>query len=255
MQLHQPRLAEMVASILRDRILSGELQDGDALPRQEDLLEEFHVSKPSLREALRILEAEGLIAVRRGNRGGAIVHIPKAENAAYTIALVLQFRHVPLSDLSDGLQQIEPICAVLCAEREDRHSAVLPELHQIHEQVAAAVDDEVEFTRLSRRFHEQLVASCGNETLILVVGALETVWSQHEQDWAARATAAGEFPDRQRRRSGIRAHERLLEQIDQGDARGTAKVAQRHLDESQRFALSEAANATPISIRASRNSY
>src|ERR1700755_1275124 len=82
-QLHQPRLAEMVAALLRERILSGALRDGDPLPRQEDLLKEFGISKPSLREALRILEAEGLITVRRGNRGGALVHVPEAGHAAH----------------------------------------------------------------------------------------------------------------------------------------------------------------------------
>ena len=67
-----PRLAEMVAAGLRDKILSGELDDGDLLPRQEDLLAEFGVSPPSIREALRILETEGLITVKRGNVGGGL---------------------------------------------------------------------------------------------------------------------------------------------------------------------------------------
>src|SRR4029079_12199745 len=58
-QLRQPRLAELVAAALRSRILSGRLPDGSMLPKQEELIEEFKVSKPSMREALRILETEG----------------------------------------------------------------------------------------------------------------------------------------------------------------------------------------------------
>jgi DNA-binding FadR family transcriptional regulator len=88
-QLHQPRVAELVADALRQRILGGDLTDGQLLPNQENLLTEFSVSKPSLREALRILEAEGLITVRRGNVGGAVIHQPQARHAAYTLALVL----------------------------------------------------------------------------------------------------------------------------------------------------------------------
>src|SRR3954462_298831 len=86
-KLRQPRVAEMLADVLRDRILSGELADGDLLPKQDDLLEEFGTSKASAREAFRILETEGLVTVLRGNVGGAVVHRPKPETAAYMLGL------------------------------------------------------------------------------------------------------------------------------------------------------------------------
>ena len=237
-QLHQPRLAEMVAGMLRDRILTGGLRDGDSLPRQEDLLEEFAVSKPSLREALRILESEGLITVRRGNRGGAVVHAPQAHNAGHTIGLVLKAQKVPLDDLRDALNYLEPLCASLCAGRSDRRRAVLPRVRAAHEATLAAVDDAMEFTRLARRFHEELVDTCGNETLKLVVGALESLWSGQEEAWAERATQSGGFPGRKRRLEGIRAHERLIELIEAGDTVAIAEVARKHLRAAQRYALS-----------------
>src|ERR1700719_666636 len=89
-QLRQPRIADLIASCLRSRIVNGEIADGKLLPKQDELLEEFEVSRPSLREALRILETEGLITVRRGNMGGAVVHRPKPEAAAFMMGLVLQ---------------------------------------------------------------------------------------------------------------------------------------------------------------------
>ena len=58
-RLRQPRLAEMVAEGLRERILSGELADGSMLPKQDDLLAEFRVSPPSIREALRVWRPRG----------------------------------------------------------------------------------------------------------------------------------------------------------------------------------------------------
>ena len=69
----------MVAGTLRRRILDGELEDGSWLPKQEDLIDEFGVSKPSMREAMRILETEGLLTVQRGNVGGAVVHTPRQQ--------------------------------------------------------------------------------------------------------------------------------------------------------------------------------
>src|SRR5580698_4135154 len=119
-QLRQPRLAEVVAGVLRERIIDGSLGDGDLLPKQDELLEEFRISRPSLREALRILESEGLIRVRRGNVGGSVVEVPTAETSAYTLGLVLQSRRGTVADLALAIKQIEPVTASMCAERRDR---------------------------------------------------------------------------------------------------------------------------------------
>lgn len=247
MQLRQPRLAEMVAGILRDRIVRGELEDGALLPRQEDLLTEFNVSKPSLREALRILEAEGLINVRRGNQGGAVVHVPTADNAAYMIGLVLKFRSVPIADIAEAIKRIEPVCAGLCAAREDRGTEVLPALRRIHDDIVDNIDDAVAFTRLSRHFHEELVARCGNETLILIVGALERLWSAQEEAWAERAQAAGTFPERHYRESGVKAHKRIITLIESGDVERLHKHAREHLESSLRY-TSRSAEERPLVI-------
>lgn len=239
MQLHQPRLAEMVAEGLRARIVSGQLQDGAFLPRQEDLLQEFRVSRPSLREALRILEAEGLITVHRGNRGGATVHVPRVGNAAYSVGLVLQARGVYMADLRDALKSIEPVCAGLCALREDRHERVLPQLRKIYAETLDVIDDPYGFTMTSRRFHEELVNECGNETLKLVVGALESLWSNQEEAWARDANEAGGFPDKRRRLSGTRAHERIIRYIEDGDVDRVQRQARLHLESSLLYALDE----------------
>ena len=108
----------MVAAELRERILSGAIPDGGSLPKHEDLLEEFQVSGPSIREAFRILETEGLVTVRRGNVGGAIVHVPQPSTAAYMLGLVMQAHDVGLSDVAAALQKIEPLCVSMCAARE-----------------------------------------------------------------------------------------------------------------------------------------
>src|ERR1700681_3157259 len=91
-RFRQPRVAELVASQLRDDILSGRLKEGDVLPSQESLFSEFGVSPPALREAIHILETDGLISVRRGNVGGAVIHQPSAAPTAPMISTVVQGR-------------------------------------------------------------------------------------------------------------------------------------------------------------------
>ena len=113
----QPRRAEVVADNLRDRILRGEFEDGSDLPKQEELFDDFGVSMPSIREAMRILETEGLITVRRGNRGGAVVHRPQSRTAAYMFGLRAAVGGVPVADLALAMRHLDPLCAAMCAGR------------------------------------------------------------------------------------------------------------------------------------------
>lgn len=235
-QLRQPRLAEIVAARLRDDILTGKLKEGDSLPRQEDLFTEFRVSPPAVREAMRILETEGLLTVRRGNVGGAVVHLPTAERTAQMISMVLQTRGATPGDVSGALSQIEPTCARLCAGREDRETEVVPHLRAAIEAQRAEFDDVARYDANARAFHETLVERCGNETMILVIGALETIWSAHEGTvWDPRAVpgSADDDPDsplaRKTRQTALRDHEKLLAAIESGDADRAHKLASTHL--------------------------
>jgi DNA-binding FadR family transcriptional regulator len=236
-QLRQPRLAEVVAGVLRERIIDGTLADGDLLPKQDELLEEFRISRPSLREALRILESEGLIRVRRGNVGGSVVEVPTAETSAYMFGLVLQSRRGTAGDLAEAIMQIEPITASMCAERADRKRAVVPQLEANLAATAEAIGDGPTFTRASRAFHELMVAACGNETLILTVGALESLWSEQERRWASAASSEGRYPGVKQQRDVLTAHKSLVQAIAAGQGERAAKLARSHLAHSQRYAL------------------
>lgn len=77
-EIRVPKTAELVATEIRHEILAGSLRPGDRLPPETSLMNSFGVSRPSLREALRLLEAEELLDIRRGSRGGAVVRRPSA---------------------------------------------------------------------------------------------------------------------------------------------------------------------------------
>lgn len=237
-QMHTPRVAEAIAGILRPRILDGRLADGSRLPKQEDLLREFKVSRPSLREALRILETEGLLTVQRGKVGGAIVRAPKTQSSAYMFGLVLQSNQVTLADLAQALQNVEPVAAALCAQRSDRKKAVVPVLRDCLKLTERATGDGVAFTRLSRRFHEEVVSGCGNNTLILLIGTLEHMWSQQERLWAEHAQEEGNYPAASCQ-DAIHAHRAILQAIERGDADGASGAARTHLAHTQRYLAAE----------------
>lgn len=238
-QLRQPRIADLIASRLRTRIVNGEIADGKLLPKQDELLEEFEVSRPSLREALRILETEGLITVRRGNMGGAVVHAPKPEAAAFMMGLVLQAGNVPLSDLASALGRLEPACAAACADRPDRAKTTVKVLRALIDEAADNIDNPMAFTQIAHRFHDSLVRECGNESLRLTVGTLVTLWSTQESAWAEGAEARHAFPDRQLRMVSLRAHRKLVDAIERGDANDAARIAYAHMEASQIHVLGE----------------
>src|SRR3954452_14002877 len=137
--LRVPAMAEVVSQRLRRRIVRGELSEGDVLPPESELMTEFSVSRRPLREAFRVLESEGLLTVRRGVYGGAVVQIPNGDIAAGYASLVLEFRGTTLRDLLDALLVIESGCAALLARRST--PADIARLRDAHASAPASVSD------------------------------------------------------------------------------------------------------------------
>ncbi|WP_322754117.1 FadR/GntR family transcriptional regulator [Frankia sp. Cas3] len=226
--------AELIADHLRRSIVQGKIAEGSALPNLEHLRKQFGVGLPAAREAIRILESEGLVTVVRGNIGGAVVHAPSLSAAASRLGMVLRSRRVELADLAAALRAIEPVCAQLCAEQRDGQTLAM--LTELIDETRAATGDEHTAIALNRRFHETLAERCGNQTLQALVGALELLWSGQEEDWAHN------LPSRytmENRLAGIAAHERVLDKIRAGDGPGAYLTMSEHIAEGYTYAVPE----------------
>lgn len=246
MRVSQPRVAEMIADELRVRIVNGDLEDGSMLPRQEDLVQEFGISLPSLREAMRILETEGLISVRRGNVGGAVVHRPSPHAAAFMLGLVLQSHKVVLGDLAAALQVVEPACAAMCA-RQSARRRIATRLNALTNEATSHLEDGAEFTVVAREFHDELARSCGNETMRQVVGTLETLWSEYESRWAETTSRSGSYPTLAQRKLVIAAHGAITDAIRSGDAEAAENATRRHIEGTHHLLLKDASDQ-PLSL-------
>ena len=95
---------EQVADEIRATIIAGEIADGEMLGHETALIERFEVSRPTLRESLRILETEGLVEVIRGVRGGVVVRLPDETVTARAASMLLSSRGVPLADVHAGVR-------------------------------------------------------------------------------------------------------------------------------------------------------
>jgi GntR family transcriptional repressor for pyruvate dehydrogenase complex len=245
--LKAPRVAELVADAVRQRILSGQYRAGGRLARYEDITEEFSVSLPSVREAVRMLEAEGLVTIRRGKGGGAVVTAPRPENVAYGIGLVLESWDTRVGDLAGALGMLEPVCAAAWAE------TVVPELRRLQEAAGASIGDAVGFAGLARLFHEEIVRWCPNDATRLVVGAIESLWGAQVRaapsGTSRRRGEAGALPNRGAREQSLADHAHLLDLIERGDAGGAEAAAREHFGRPERPLLLQrdrAVRAAPL---------
>lgn len=229
---------QLIADELRALIVSGELSEGESLGHEPDLVERFGVSRPSLREALRILEAEGLITVVRGVKGGVVVHEPDERMTARTAAMVLQARNVELADVFEARALLEPLAARAIASNR-RRRAIASELRELVEREEAALDDPDAFGIANAEFHSRLVAAAGNQTLSIVAEMLNeivaravTAVSHSEDDTTSRAT----------RRRGIKAQRRLLDLLEAGDGAVAEEFWRRHMGVVGRVMLGQEAS-------------
>ena len=97
--IRSPKTAELVAGTLRRMVVDGQLKEGDFLPNEAELMAHFSVSRPTLREAVRVLESERLVEVRRGSRTGARVRVPGAEIVARPAGLLLELSGATIADV------------------------------------------------------------------------------------------------------------------------------------------------------------
>ena len=97
--IRSPKTAELVAGTLRRMVVDGQLKEGDFLPNEAELMSHFGVSRPTLREAVRVLESERLVEVRRGSRTGARVRVPGPEIVARPAGLLLELSGATIADV------------------------------------------------------------------------------------------------------------------------------------------------------------
>ncbi len=229
-----PKMADIIADHIRNRILSGELREGDSLPSEAELLESFGISRPTLREAFRVLETEKLISVSRGSRKGATIHAPKIDVVARYMTYVLRTNEISISDIYDARLAIEPFAVRRLAEKQpkevvERLRLEAQRLDELNEQ-----EKHEEVTVGLTEFHRVLVEVGGNRTLNLLVELLNDIMRTHQiQHLSLRPFTSAE--QKKRSKVGIKSFYRLIEYIEQGDAEGAEHHWRLHLEKTNKI--------------------
>ncbi len=171
-------LSAQIAQAIRDAIISGQLPVDKRLPSEAELAEQFDVSRPTVREALKRLAAQSLIRTQRGATGGAFVNRLTFEDAygqqITTSTLLLSMNAVSFETACEARYALERACAPLSAERRGAdHLATMRA--EIHRQGQPGLSDEA-FCASDVAFHRALVDGAGNPVLSYqLAGAVEAM--------------------------------------------------------------------------------
>lgn len=247
-----PKAAELIARRIRLEIVSNALPDGASLPLESQLIAQYGVSRPTIREAMRILESEGLIVLQRGARGGAKIQPFDGTMVARSTGLILQAMGATIGDVYLARTLIEPEAAKLAAEvRPAQAAAALREAlaFGIEATRMAETSDDLEKVRVATiAFHRVLLEQSGSITLTVIACAIEDVVDQHK-DFVYRKQAPELFKERIGHiQYGLRSQERLIRLIEAGNGDAARDHWRKHMTNAGTFWLDSIASKAFVEI-------
>jgi DNA-binding FadR family transcriptional regulator len=211
--------SQLIADVLQAEIIrgivGGAMHDGDQLPSERDLMERFAVARPTLREAMRFLEAAHLVELRVGQRGGAYVKIPHADVAARHVAILLELRGATVGDVWKLRALLEPLAVRFAGENVTK--AAIADLRAILETTALKLGDTEALASQSLRFFDELVCLAGNETITVLCAVLHDLLETQGLAYARTLRLPPAVDIQKWNRMALRAMEKLVDLLDEGD--------------------------------------
>lgn len=213
-----PKASDMLAHQLRERILGGEFNEGAVLPNERDLASHSGLSRTSVREALRILEVQGIIAVKTGRNGGSVVQRPNRESVERSLTLYIRGQRVRIESLLQAREAIEPSAAALAARYRDEEE--LSQLEALHRHLESSYDDVGAFRVANIDWHLAVIRASHNELLLAFYNAISD--NIHE------ASSLKDFHSAEVRSGVIEIHSRINQAIREQDHAAAFRRMQRH---------------------------
>lgn len=204
-----PKSSDVLAERLKQEILNDGYQPGATLPTERELVSTTGLSRGSVREALRILEAQGLVNTRAGRYGGTTVALPTTDQLTSQVNLYAKGRSVSLSALVEVRLALEPMVAALAAKRRTEED--LSNLHAIAERIEWAAENDLStFLEENVNWHDAIAAASHNDLLHAFATSVSGIMFE--------ASQIKEFASPEVRERVLRAHAKILEAIESGDA-------------------------------------
>jgi GntR family transcriptional repressor for pyruvate dehydrogenase complex len=217
--IRQLRASGEIVSQIERKILGGELKVGVRLESERELAEQFGVSRITLRDALRILEARGLVHVKIGSGGGTFVSATNLDEVAESISTMIQLHRMTFSRVAEARTVVETATCGLAAERAD--AAALAKIEQCVQRGRTVVQEPTSHTEVSVDFHVAVADAAGNELLSATVAAYRDHLIQIVRDMREVRSA----------RAAQDAHEDIFKAIRAHDAETARRLMLAHLQD------------------------
>lgn len=212
--------AQQVAQELLNRIVESNLVPGQTFATEAELLRQLDVSRPTLREGIRILEAQGVLSQRPGPGGGLVIQRPSLDMLALSLSIYLRFNDVPFLPVVQAREIIEPALAAEAAEHGSEDD--FREMAESIGRMLAGVQDQVAFIAENRIFHNIVARASGNKVL-------ETFWGTISL--LAHGELHGMKYSTGNRKHVAAAHQQILEACRKRDPKAAAAAMASHVGE------------------------
>ena len=220
--VRQARASGEIVSQIERAIFDGDLKTGDRLESERELAERFSVSRITVRDALRVLEARGLVFVKVGASGGAFVTETNVDQVAESISTMILLRRMTLSGVAEARTVVETATCELAAERAD--ATALKRIEQTVDKGRSVVREQAPHTEASMDFHVAVADAAKNELLSATVAAYRDLLVQTLHDMRDARSA----------KITQKAHEEILEAIRARDPESARRLMLEHLQDFEK---------------------
>lgn len=215
------KVADSVAAQMTELIARGDLRSDSRLPSERVLADQFGVGRSSMREALRILEANGLVRTEHG------IGVFVSDGNEHTRGLLV-LESCKLPDVFEVRRSLEPLAASLAA----RHAApaAVDDIVAIYAAADGPEVTDAQFVQLDVRLHRAIAEASGNRVLARIYASMEPVLVTYSERVIQLAD---------RRRVAHVGHRRIVDAIRNGHVRASREAAMRHIREVERDVAAE----------------
>ena len=228
---------DIIADHIRDLIVARGLVPGDRLPQEWLTPDTLKASRGTLREAMKILEIQGLVTSRTGPGGGTFISALTSAEAIQLLDNLFLFRQPTISDIYALRRQLEPeLAASVAGKLTPEAFAALQATIRLYEDEPATAEEEYQQRLAELDFHAELARRCGNEILGFICVFLLSLLRE--------MTVCREIysrPNPALRQTGLNYQVQLLRAIKAGEAERARTIMRAHMEEAERYMLASAA--------------
>lgn len=228
------RACEVIYEQIKEKILSGELKPGDKLPSERAMMDMLHRSRPSVREALRMLERGGFIRIVPGSRGAMILE-PNTNGIEQSLSNLMRSKKITTKEMADYRRINDVVVSEWAAKR--RTDEDIAAIRDVLDQSGQALDDYRRFVSFDPQFHYLVAQAAKNEVACIMTQVLSACM---QESLIVRLEQLSEHGRRVTCEKILQMHRAIAEAIAEGNAARAKEKTSMHLDDMrQDFEVSD----------------